>query len=133
MRGGATPARGFAVSFLESALVRFDVRAGIRAPDRHSLQLGFGEIIFLALLQLVLDGATLIAMTVQGGRVTVPDSARYAIGAIAAILAAIGVHQAVRVPPLNDIEIAIQGLAPIFDGYTMLQRKPPVRAAMAIS
>jgi predicted MPP superfamily phosphohydrolase len=31
------------------------------------------------------------------------------------------VHQAVRVPPLKDIEIGIQGLAPKFDGYTMLQ------------
>jgi hypothetical protein len=60
----------------------------------------FGAIIFLALLQLVFDGATLIAMAVQGGRVTIPDGARYAIGAVAAILAALGVHQAVRVPPL---------------------------------
>ena len=40
IRGGAAPARGFSVSFLESALVRFDVRAGIPASDRHSLQLG---------------------------------------------------------------------------------------------
>ena len=69
----------------------------------------FGAIIFLALLQLVLDGATLIAMAVHGGRVNVPDGARYAIGGVAAILAAIGVHQAVRVPPLKDIEIGIQG------------------------
>lgn len=81
----------------------------------------FGAIIFLALLQLVLDGATLIAMAVQGGRVTIPDGARYAIGAVATILAAIGVHQAVRVPPLKDIEIVIVGLAPQFDGYVLLQ------------
>jgi uncharacterized protein len=81
----------------------------------------FGAIIFLALLQLVLDGATLIGMAVHGGRVNVPDGARYAIGSVAAILAAIGVHQAVRVPPLKDIEIGIPGLAPQFDGYTLLQ------------
>jgi Calcineurin-like phosphoesterase len=31
------------------------------------------------------------------------------------------VRQAVRVPPLKDIEIGIQGLAPQFDGYTLLQ------------
>jgi hypothetical protein len=42
----------------------------------------FGAIIFLALLQLVLDGSTLIAMVVHGGKVIVPDGARYAIGAI---------------------------------------------------
>jgi uncharacterized protein len=81
----------------------------------------FGAIIFLALLQLVLDGATLIAMAVQGGRVTFPDAARYAIGAVATILAAIGVHQAMRVPPLKDIEIVIVGLAPQLDGYVLLQ------------
>ena len=51
----------------------------------------FGTIIFLALLQLTLDGATLIAMAVHGGRVNMPDGARYAIGGVAAILGAIGV------------------------------------------
>jgi uncharacterized protein len=81
----------------------------------------FGAIIFLALLQLVLDGATLIAMAVHGGSVNVPDGVRYAIGAVAAILAAVGVYQAVRVPPLKDIEIGIPGLAPQFDGYKLLQ------------
>jgi len=81
----------------------------------------FGAIIFLALLQLVLDGATLIAMAVHGGRVNVPDGVRYAVGGVAAILAAIGVRQAVRVPPLKDIEIGIPGLAPQFDGYMLLQ------------
>jgi predicted MPP superfamily phosphohydrolase len=81
----------------------------------------FGAIIFLALLQLVLDGSTLIVMAVHGGRVSVPDGARYAIGVATALLAAIGVHQAVRVPPVKDIEIGIPGLAPEFDGYTMVQ------------
>ena len=81
----------------------------------------FGAIIFLALLQLLLDGSTLIAVAVHGGKVDVPDGARYAIGVAAALLAAIGVHQAVRVPPVNDIEIGIIGLAPEFDGYIMLQ------------
>ena len=60
-------------------------------------------------------------MAVHGGSVNVPDGVRYAIGAVAAILAAIGVHQAVRVPPLKDIEIGIPGLAPQFDGYKLLQ------------
>jgi predicted MPP superfamily phosphohydrolase len=81
----------------------------------------FGTIIFLALLQLTLDGATLIAMAVHGGRVNIPDGARYAIGGVAAILAAIGVRQAVQVPPPKDVEIGIRGLAPQFDGYTLLQ------------
>jgi predicted MPP superfamily phosphohydrolase len=81
----------------------------------------FGAIIFLALMQLLLDGATLLAMLVHGSHVNVPDDVRYAIGAIAGVLAAIGVHQAIRVPPVKNIEIAIPGLPMQFDGYTMLQ------------
>jgi predicted MPP superfamily phosphohydrolase len=81
----------------------------------------FGAIIFLALMQLLLDGATVLAMLIHGGGVSVPDSVRYAMGAVAAVLAAIGVHQAIRVPPVQNIEIAIQGLPPQFDGYAMLQ------------
>jgi hypothetical protein len=44
----------------------------------------FGAIILLALLQLVLNSSTLIAMALQAGRVTVPGGAHYAIGGIAA-------------------------------------------------
>jgi predicted MPP superfamily phosphohydrolase len=81
----------------------------------------FGATVFLALLQLMLDGATLLAMLVHGGRVHVPDDVRYAIGVIAAVLAAIGVNHGARVPPLKDIEIRIRGLPRQFDGYTILQ------------
>ena len=81
----------------------------------------FGAIILLAPMQLLLDVGTLIAMLVHGGGVSVPDGIRYGLGAVAAILAAVGVHQALRVPPLKDIEIGIRGLATQFDGYTLLQ------------
>ena len=84
------------------------------------LNWAFGAIFFLALMQLLLDGATLLAMLVHG-RVNVPDAVRYAMAALAAVLAAVGVHQAIRVPPLKDIEVGIRGLAPQFDGYTILQ------------
>jgi predicted MPP superfamily phosphohydrolase len=84
------------------------------------LNWAFGGIFFLALLQLLLDGATLIAILVHG-RMSVPDGVRYAMAALAAVLSAIGVRQAIRVPPLKDIEVGIQGLAPQFDGYTILQ------------
>jgi predicted MPP superfamily phosphohydrolase len=81
----------------------------------------FGTIILLAPMQLLLDVGTLMAMLVHGGGVSVPDGIRYGLGAVAVLLAAIGVHQALRVPPLKDIEIGIRGLAPQFDGYTLLQ------------
>jgi predicted MPP superfamily phosphohydrolase len=81
----------------------------------------FGSIIILAVLQLLLDGTMLIGALIHGGFLNMPDSVRYAMAAMATGLAAIGVNQAMRVPPLKDIEVGIQGLPPQFDGYTILQ------------
>jgi predicted MPP superfamily phosphohydrolase len=81
----------------------------------------FGAIVLLALLQLALDAGLLLAIPFNGGLVSVPDEIRYGLAALAAVAAAIGVHQAMRIPPLKDIEIGIHGLPPQFDGYTILQ------------
>ena len=80
-----------------------------------------GAIFFLALLQILLDGGLLVGMLIHGGGVSVPDGVRYGMAASAALAAAIGVQQATRVPPLKDIEVAIEGLPHQFGGYTMLQ------------
>ena len=81
----------------------------------------FGTIALLALLQLGLDVGLLVAIPFNGGIVSAPDSVRYGLAALAAVAAAIGVHQAMRIPPLKDIEVAIRGLPRQFDGYTILQ------------
>lgn len=81
----------------------------------------FGAIAILAMLQLALDATTLLAMPVRGGGMPVPDAIRYAMGAVAGLLAAVGVSQAVRVPPVKDVVIRIRNLPPQFEGYTMLQ------------
>jgi len=81
----------------------------------------FGLIVLLAFTQLLLDAGTLAAMLVKRGSVGVPDSVRYALGAGAAVLAAIGVASALRVPPVKDIEVAVPGLPPRFDGYRLVQ------------
>jgi predicted MPP superfamily phosphohydrolase len=80
-----------------------------------------GSILFLALLTLTLDSIELIAMLVSGSVITVPDDFRYALAVVATVLAAIGVYQAVRVPPVKDLEIGIAALPPQFDGYKILQ------------
>jgi predicted MPP superfamily phosphohydrolase len=80
-----------------------------------------GAIVLLALLQLLLDGGLLFGMLIHGGIVNAPDGVRYGLAALAAIAAAIGVHQAMRIPPLKDIEVGIHGLPQQFDGYTILQ------------
>ncbi|MGY4313275.1 hypothetical protein ACVWW1_002578 [Bradyrhizobium sp. JR3.5] len=81
----------------------------------------FGAIVLLALLQLALDAGLLVAALIHGGFVGAPDGVRYALAALAAAAAAIGVHQAMRIPPLRDVEVGISGLPRQFDGYTILQ------------
>lgn len=81
----------------------------------------FGAIVLLAVFQLALDLSTVIAAVIHRGGITVHDNIRYGIAAVAGSLSAIGVHQAIRVPRLKDMEIEIRGLPAQFDGYTILQ------------
>jgi uncharacterized protein len=81
----------------------------------------FGGMVLLALMQLVLDVGLLFGILIHGGIVSAPDDVRYGFAALAAVAAAIGVHQAMRIPPLKDIEVGIRGLPRQFDGYTILQ------------
>ena len=81
----------------------------------------FGAIVLLAVLQLLLDLALLIATMVRWEGHRLPDSTRYAAACIAAIVAAIGVHNALRVPLIKDVAVAIRGLPPQFEGYRLIQ------------
>ncbi len=81
----------------------------------------FGAILFLALSLLLLDAGTLATMLIRNGPVAVPDAVRYAIAGFAALLAAVGVQAAIRVPPVKDLTIDIRDLPPQFDGYRLLQ------------
>jgi len=80
-----------------------------------------GTILFLAVLQLLLDAAMLASLLLPGDTPAIPLGLRYGMAGAAAILAAIGVRSAVRVPALKDVEIGIRGLPAQFDGYTILQ------------
>lgn len=81
----------------------------------------FGALLFLATLQVLLDATMLLVRLAVGHRVHAPDQVRYALAALAAVIAAIGVHQAVRLPRTKDIEVGIRGLPQHFDGYRILQ------------
>lgn len=81
---------------------------------------GFGAILLLAVLQLLLD-LGLIAMWLFRRGAGAPDGVRYAIAAVAGVLAAIGVRNATVVPPVKDVTVAIRNLPPAFDGYRLLQ------------
>ena len=60
---------------------------------------GFGAILLLAVFQILLDVGTLLAALLRRGAAAVPDGVRYSIAGLAAVLAAIGVANALRVPP----------------------------------
>ena len=75
----------------------------------------FGSIVLLAVFQMALDLTSLPALLMSPG-MTIPAALRYAIGATALALAAIGVAQAIRVPPLRDVIVVIPDLPPRFDG-----------------
>ena len=81
----------------------------------------FGALLFLTLLQVVLDFGALAVALVTWQPVYIPVGARAAVGGIAGGLAAIGVANAIRVPPVRDVTVTISGLSPLFDGYRLLQ------------
>ncbi|MET4593140.1 MULTISPECIES: metallophosphoesterase [unclassified Sphingomonas] len=86
-----------------------------------AFNVAFGAIILLAVLQILLDIGTLVAMAVQRAPVAVPDAWRYAIAVLAVVLAALGVANAVRVPPVKDIDVVVRDLPKRYDGYRLLQ------------
>ncbi|WP_294358791.1 metallophosphoesterase [uncultured Sphingomonas sp.] len=96
------------------------------APEfpRHIVLLfnwAFGAILLLAVLQLALDVASVIGWLVKRGAWAMPDMARYAAAVLAVVLAAMGVANASRVPPVKDVAVAIPNLPAAFEGYRLLQ------------
>lgn len=81
----------------------------------------FGATLLLAVFQIALDAVSLVLALVEGQFPAIPPEIRYIIGFAAFGLAAFGVAQAVRIPPLKSVEIAIQDLPETFDGYRLLQ------------
>lgn len=81
----------------------------------------FATILLLALAQVALDAISLMRSLVARRIRRNPPGVRPLLGAAALGLAALGVSQAVRVPPARTIPIAIEGLPPQFEGYRILQ------------
>jgi predicted MPP superfamily phosphohydrolase len=81
----------------------------------------FGALVLLAVFQLVVDLGALGTMLVRQQAIREPAVLRYAIAALAAGLAGIGVANALRVPPIRDVTIAIRDLPPSFKGYRIVQ------------
>lgn len=81
----------------------------------------FGALVLLAVFQIVVDLGALATMVARQQIVREPVALRGAVAALAAILAAIGVANAIRVPPIKDVSVAIPRLPAAFDGYRIVQ------------
>ncbi|SEK38852.1 hypothetical protein SAMN05216382_0310 [Sphingomonas palmae] len=81
----------------------------------------FGAILLLAVLQIALDVGGVVGWLLTRGTWHMPDAARYAAAVLAVVLAAIGVANASRLPPVKDVAVAIPNLPPAFEGYRLLQ------------
>ena len=81
----------------------------------------FGTLLLLATFQTALDLLVLLSCLVKGSYLAPPLVARYVLGAAALALSIYGVSQATRVPPVKEMEIALAGLPPEFDGYRIAQ------------
>ena len=100
----------------------------------------FGTLLLLALLQLVLDVGTVLAMLARREIVHQPAWLRYAAAATTALVAAIGVTNAICVPRVRDVAVAIRDLPVPFEGYRIVQltdlhisRLFPARWAQAVA
>jgi predicted MPP superfamily phosphohydrolase len=81
----------------------------------------FGTLLLLALFQLALDLAALLAALARRRRAAIPRRVRHIAGIGAMALAAVGVSQALRVPPVKDVVIEVADLPRSFEGYRILQ------------
>lgn len=80
-----------------------------------------GTVLFLGVFQLVVDIAALLLLLARWRRVRIPPVLRYTGGIAAIALASFAVSQAIRVPPVKQVEIAVPNLPAEFDGYRLIQ------------
>ncbi len=80
----------------------------------------YGAIVLGAVASLLLDLGTLLASALRWQWSPVAPGVRIGAGVLALAVSGWGVSQAIRVPPLKEVEIALPGLAPGFDGFRLL-------------
>lgn len=81
----------------------------------------FGALMFVTVGQIMVDIVAALVALVQWHGIVIGTIPRVAIGGLAALLSALGVWNAVRVPPVRHETVSIAGLDPAFDGYRIAQ------------
>lgn len=80
----------------------------------------FGTVLILAFTQILMDVAAVISLLLRHPW-EISSGVRCAAALFAMIVAGIGVQQAIRVPPVKEVTIAIKDLPREFEGYQLLQ------------
>ncbi|KJV31721.1 metallophosphoesterase [Pantoea sp. SM3] len=80
----------------------------------------FGTVLLLAFTQFLIDVVTVISLLIRHPLVITPG-VRYLAALFAMGLSTVGVHQAIRVPPVKEVTIYIDNLPKEFEGYQLLQ------------
>lgn len=80
----------------------------------------YSTVLLLALLQMLMDAVMLIALLLRHPLELVPG-VRYLAVVLAMVLAAVGVQQAIRVPPVKEVTLVLPNLPAEFEGYQLLQ------------
>jgi len=95
----------------------------IPRPFIMALGVAYGTLILLACLLALRDVAGVLVYLVSrpaGRRLLGARALPHAMAAASLLLAAVGTWQAVQVPAVRKLEVALAGLAPEFDGYRIV-------------
>lgn len=76
-----------------------------------------GTVLLLAMAQFAVDSVSVALALVKWRRVSIPPGLRYAIGIASLLLSGFAVSQAIRIPPVKQVEI----LPLEFEGYRLVQ------------
>ena len=103
----------------------FGTMASPEIPGALIMVLGavFGALILFACMLLLRDVAGVIAWCVSrplGRKVLGQTRVAHGLAGLAAVLGAVGVWQAVRVPEVRTLEITVRGLPAAFEGYRIV-------------
>lgn len=77
----------------------------------------FVTTLMLAVLQLCIDVCAVLVAAVRRRRIAISPALRFVTAGLVGMVAAYGVAQAARVPPLKLLDIPVAGLPAAFDGY----------------
>lgn len=81
----------------------------------------FGTLMLLTISQVATEAVGMVLYLWRGEYLSPPPAFRYLVGVASVGLSALAVSQAVRVPPVKELEVVLSDLPPAFEGYRLIQ------------